>query len=229
MLANSGSGFITPTGTPTTAFILAAGCTYKCTASMGYASSGSDFAYQWLNNITNIKFGVAGDIVAITGSNNNVRGMLAIGYITTTAATTISLNVNNPGAIISTTSYDNYPWCTIEVVSNNNAITAFTGATSAKDGTLGYLPAPKIGDQNSYLCGNGTWQSATVGPFAVQYLFAYVWGGGQDTVVNSFNTPIALLFPANNTVTVGGAATQSLTDTSTFTILPGYSYKITSA
>jgi hypothetical protein len=164
VLANSGSGFITPTGTPTTKFILAAGCTYKCTASMGYATFG-DFTYQWLNNTTNTKFGAPGDIFS-SGS----RGMLAIGYITTTATTTISLNVNHidSGTLVNTALWGQYPWCTIEVVSNNNTISAFTGASASMPGNIGYIPAPLAGQQNYYLAGSGTWQP----PPKQQYLLA---------------------------------------------------------
>lgn len=35
----------------------------------------------------------------------------------------------------------------------------FTGATSSKAGVKGYVPAPKAGDQNKVLAGDGTWKT----------------------------------------------------------------------
>ena len=37
---------------------------------------------------------------------------------------------------------------------------AMTGATSSTAGTKGLVPAPAIGDQTKFLCGDGTWQTA---------------------------------------------------------------------
>lgn len=37
----------------------------------------------------------------------------------------------------------------------------FSGATSAAAGTTGFVPAPAAGDEEKYLCGNGTWVAFT--------------------------------------------------------------------
>ena len=211
VLENSGGGFITPTGTPTTKFILAAGCTYKCTASMGYAKTGTDFAYQWLNNKTNTAFGVPGLLYTLAP-----RNMLAVGYITTTTPVPISLNVNynnGGGTIINTAGYGQYPWCTIEVVSNNNTISPFTGSTASADGFVGYIPTPLAGQQNYILTGDGKW----TGP---QYYYSI--SGTQATDKD----PYLVKWPL--TGNVFSKTTTAITHTveTTFTLAPGYAYKI---
>jgi hypothetical protein len=154
------SDVITPVGSPTTTFRLASGYTYKCIASMGMNVKSTDFLYQWMNNTTGVAFGITGDI-----HNGAQRGNMAIGYIKNTGASviTISLNVKlNGGSDTINVGNSLYPWCTIEVVSNNNTITQFTGATSAAPGAIGYIPAPAAGQQNHVLTGAGGW--AAPGP-----------------------------------------------------------------
>lgn len=48
---------------------------------------------------------------------------------------------------------------------NNDAITVdeMVGATSQTAGTGGTVPAPLIGDENKFLCGDGTWQTVSGG------------------------------------------------------------------
>ena len=168
MFSTGTSGVITPSPSATniTTFNLAAGNTYKCVAQMGYNIDGSDFIYQWSTVPyvvgTTTLFGVVGDLASATP-----RGNTAIGYITVATPVTISLIVTSPGNIpscISPGTLNNYPWATIEVVSNNNTITQFTGATASAAGTIGYIPAPPAGAQSSYLRGDGTWQKLDIAP-----------------------------------------------------------------
>ena len=213
ILENSGGGFITPTGTPTTTFILAEGCTYKCTASMGYAKTGTDFAYQWLNNKTNTAFGVPGLLYTLAP-----RNMLAVGYITTTAPVPISLNVNynNSGkTIINTAGYGQYPWISIEVVSNNNTISAFTGSSSAGDGFAGYIPAPLAGQQNYVLNGSGKWD----GP---QYLMV-TNPAGQSSV----SAGTVFKWDPSTNVFAGGGVIKLLPSNTQFQLAAGYNFKLT--
>ena len=56
-------------------------------------------------------------------------------------------------------SYGNASFALIEVVSNNNTITAFGGATSSADGAIGYIPKPLTGQQNYVLTGSGGWSA----------------------------------------------------------------------
>ena len=165
MFSTGTSGVITPSPSATniTTFNLAAGNTYKCVAQMGYNIDGGDFIYQWSTVPyvvgTTTLFGVVGDLASATP-----RGNTAIGYITVTTPITISLIVTSPGNIpscISPGTLNNYPWATIEVVSNNNTIMPFVGATGTSPGMQGYMPAPPAGTQNSYLRGDGSWQPTT--------------------------------------------------------------------
>ena len=41
----------------------------------------------------------------------------------------------------------------------NATYDTFTGASASTNGTRGLVPAPSSGDQNKYLCGNGSWAS----------------------------------------------------------------------
>jgi hypothetical protein len=47
------------------------------------------------------------------------------------------------------------------VVLQNNVDT-MVGATSSTAGTRGLVPAPKVGDDSKYLCGDGSWKSISV-------------------------------------------------------------------
>lgn len=45
---------------------------------------------------------------------------------------------------------------------------AFVGATSSSAGVRGLVPVPAAGDNNKYLCGDGTWGAVSSGPTVVQ-------------------------------------------------------------
>ena len=56
----------------------------------------------------------------------------------------------------------------VEILTNSNVVTTdnitttisnFTGATESSNGTSGFVPAPTIGQQNSFLKGDGTWSN----------------------------------------------------------------------
>lgn len=49
------------------------------------------------------------------------------------------------------------------ISATDTTYTHFTGASSAADGTAGLVPAPIIGDQSKFLCGDGTWQTVQSG------------------------------------------------------------------
>lgn len=44
----------------------------------------------------------------------------------------------------------------------SNIVSALQGATAESDGGPGYVPAPKAGDNNSFLKGDGTWSDITL-------------------------------------------------------------------
>ena len=48
----------------------------------------------------------------------------------------------------------------------------FTGATSTTDGVMGFVPAPKAGDETKYLMGDGTW-GVIANPFPVGIIMGY--------------------------------------------------------
>ena len=154
LLAVAGSRILQPT--PTT-FQLAANCSYKCTGVISVVAM--RVIYQWYNVTTSTLIGVA-------GCNSNTiqeNAGPATAIISPTVQTTISLMVtyvSQGGTIYGQTQLDKYqrgPWALIEVISNNNTITQFTGATSTTNGVAGYIPAPAVGQQNYVLTGTGTW------------------------------------------------------------------------
>lgn len=49
------------------------------------------------------------------------------------------------------------------ISATDTTYTHFTGASSSADGTAGLVPAPIIGDQSKFLCGDGTWQTVQSG------------------------------------------------------------------
>lgn len=55
------------------------------------------------------------------------------------------------------TSYSASDW---SVVQNN--VDTMEGATANTSGTRGLVPAPSTGDQEKFLCGNGTWASPSL-------------------------------------------------------------------
>ena len=94
-------------------------------------------------------------------------------------------------------------------------------ASAAADGSTGLVPAPLTGQHDSYLRGDGKWIRANNAPTAAQYVF----GRTTSTQSKSAGSMTYVNFQMANTITVGSAAVQ--TADNSFTILPGYSYKIT--
>lgn len=64
------------------------------------------------------------------------------------------------------------------ISATDTTYTHFTGASSAADGTAGLVPAPIIGDQSKFLCGDGTWQTVQSGS-------AYTAGAGINIDANN--------------------------------------------
>ena len=152
-----------------TQFQLAAGYTYKLSGTLLYGDAGVyETICQWstTNNTTGI-IGVAGDC----GGNQN-QNSIATAYLTAKTIMTVGLVItyargvqNTNSVVIAGESAGRLPWISIEVVSNNNTITQFTGCTAYQNGSIGYVPAPALGDQTKFLCANGTWSpSVTAGP-----------------------------------------------------------------
>lgn len=57
----------------------------------------------------------------------------------------------------------------IQPVDGNVTIPAFTGATASEAGAQGVVPAPAQGDQNKFLCGDGTWKAAAAAVITATY------------------------------------------------------------
>ena len=221
------SGVITPSPSTTSirTFTLAAGYTYKCVAQVGQNNSSTDLVYQWSTMPyvagTTTVFGVLGTLVTPAARNHT-----AIGYITTTATTTIALIVLVGGGNTVTGDaygFPNLPWATIEVVSNNNTITQFTGATSSAAGSIGYMPAPAVGQQNHYLRGDGIWAKPTLSYYSAS-------GGNQNIAFNATNFNIPFSTSSSNLGVAGvqksGTNIDQVSQT-TFSLAPGYTYKCT--
>lgn len=49
------------------------------------------------------------------------------------------------------------------ISATDTTYTHFTGATASVDGVQGLVPGPLAGDQNKFLCGDGTWQTVQSG------------------------------------------------------------------
>lgn len=58
-------------------------------------------------------------------------------------------------AVPNTTSLDGYAAKVAEIV----AADIFTGATETQDGTSGLVPQPRMGQQDTFLKGDGTWDT----------------------------------------------------------------------
>ena len=140
-----------------TQFQLQPNQTYKCTADLNCAN-GSIY-YQWYNVTRSAVYGTS-------GSRNGDTASTALGYITPTVSTIIGLSIVRNGAAVYGSLVDIYgrgAWATIEAVSNNNTIAAFTGASASADGFVGYIPTPKAGQQNHVLTGDGKWTKLGLG------------------------------------------------------------------
>ena len=209
---NTGGGAITQVST--TQFLLAAGYSYKLSASLN-STYNKETIFQWFDITASpaVPLGISGDVSSAQNQNP-----VAFAYVkATSAAVLVHLQIVY-GSSITVAGYDGgrIPWALIEVVSNNNTITAFTGATSTTNGVVGYIPAPPAGTQNSYLRGDGTWQQANNAPTAAQYLFA-------TSIANQTvgTVPVAISFP--DILLSSGVTALSNT---TFTLLPFSTYKL---
>ena len=218
-------------------FTLAAGYTYKCTFEVGYANN--QVIYGWYN-ITTLKQIGSWASLTIPG---NVMHNTALAYITTTTTpVTIGVafawgnGVNCP-RFYNASNAPVVSFATIEVVSSNNAIMAFAGATSAADGAIGYIPKPLAGQDKYVLNGGGGWSKLGLG------LTGEIWNNVKDLrpkntpQTNKFAYPIAISVAIGNndggryaSLWVGGikVAYNEGGNTSTFyaVIPPGQTYEI---
>ena len=139
----------------TSAFTLLAGYSYKLSASVNYTTTPG--VYQWYSISGNTPgyIGTGGNTSAL--ASNQIAASLAVAYITPTVTTTVALYSQQWTIVIPANGAALCTWAAIEVVSNNNTILPFSGATSAADGFIGYIPTPKAGQQNYVLTGNGNW------------------------------------------------------------------------
>jgi hypothetical protein len=146
-------------------------------------------------------------------------------YVTTTSTTKImSLQTGNANSSLYGSGADIFkrgPWCSIEVVSNNSVITQFAGATSSAAGSIGYIPAPAVGQQNSYLRGDGLWAKPTLSYYSAS-------GGNQNVAFNAtnFNIPFSSLMANLGVIGVQKSGTNiDQFNSTTFSVAPGYAYK----
>ena len=214
--SQSGIGGVISYTSPFSNFTLQVGNVYKLTAGCNYATVAGPF--QWATNM-----GGAIVFVGVAGNANNINSIgTAIAYVTPTFVTTVGVYPTIAGLTLGYSSISGLAfWMSIEVVSNNNQISAFTGATSVTNGTVGYIPAPTAGTQNSYLRGDGNWVQANNGPTAAQYL----------QVTNTANITVPAggqPYPfANILKSTGNSITQPTT--TTFLLLAGSTYKCTAS
>ena len=152
---SSGLSFTMPTST----FVLQPTCSYKLTGCLPNGVNGTQPA--WYNVTTEKYIGTIG-----TGTNQQSSSAPAIAYVICTVATTVALRSGystGTMGLLANANVGQYGWATIEVVSNNTAISQFTGATSIADGAIGYIPKPLTGQQNYVLTGAGSWQEMPAG------------------------------------------------------------------
>jgi hypothetical protein len=177
----SGSGVISSNSTVitqpnATTFVLQPGYAYKCTAGVTLATDTGTYlnALQFCST-TGVPYGVPGSILSTTSAdvNNICTNSTAIAYIAPTTPLTLNVRFTNRSknniltGIVSTfliklgvPQIPGGTWVSIEVISNNNTITAFAGATSTTNGFIGYIPAPLAGQQNHVLTGDSKWSPA---------------------------------------------------------------------
>ena len=142
--------------TSPTTFSIPAGGTYRLS---GCVTLSTNVAYLFYANVSPI-----GEAAQNKGDLVGMSNPIALAYLTTTT-TKVSLTVygrfnitilgNDTTGGMST---GRGPWIEILQLGNNTAISQFTGATSAANGAIGYIPAPQAGQQNHYLSGGGSWQ-----------------------------------------------------------------------
>ena len=173
VLADTGGGAITLL-TPFTDFVLAPNYTYKLTCHNNYMSSNDNGGpFQWQNSTSGALIGIAGNFKTLSGTY--LAQGPAIAYISPTVTTTVRLygisttngasatSLNGEfGSTYGTGTGDAAGYLAglsaiVEVVSNNNTITAFSGATPSSNGFGGYIPQPLAGQQNYVLTGAGNW------------------------------------------------------------------------
>ena len=168
IIYNVGDVIITNKSTTSTTFTLPAGGTYKCTFEVGTANS--LIYYGW---------------VEIDQGNRQVGSWAGYGspqyshskaiHYRTTTTTPVTIGVVFARGNGVTVFYNNgsfgptYTYALIEVLSNNTAISQFTGATSAADGVIGYIPKPLAGQHNYVLTGGGGWQVGTPPGAVINY------------------------------------------------------------
>ena len=227
-IASSGPAISRPT---TSQFGLAAGHTYKLTASLVFVDSSVSAEYGWYNQQTDTLIGIA-------GKTSTHASTPAIGYLTVTVPCTVVLVAVRDGRAVSqtlqTTQTTQTPqtlqsqlavlrsFALLEVVSNNNTIGAFSGATTAMPGQQGYIPAPPAGAQNMFLRGDGTWAGGYANaPSAAQY---YMANQPADTPLLARHP---FVFATTPVYSAGSAITHSTpTD---FVLRGGHTYKLTAA
>ena len=182
----------------------------KLTGAINYAELGG--TYQWYNVTTSKYLGTGGN-----AGNSLWKYVcsIATAYITPVVKTSVALYCLSPSTLLEN-GLQLCTWAIIEVVANNNTITAFTGATSATDGIVGYIPAPLAGTQNSYLRGDGKWIQANNAPTAALYLFAT-----SNPNQGNIGSPYNIEFP---TVLVSSGITE--TSKTTFSIPAGGTYRL---
>lgn len=102
--------------------------------------------------------GTVSSATEITGLTNYKLGWT---YKATAAFTIADVGTVEPGDMVvcinSNSTYSASDWT---VVQNN--VDVMTGANNTSAGTKGLVPTPSAGDDTKFLCGDGTWQKASV-------------------------------------------------------------------
>ena len=164
----------------------------------------NEIVTNWYSVTGSVFFGSAAEsLYTIAG-----RGNLAVGFITPSVTAVVSLQVLYTSGVASIIEpFNKQPWAIIEIVSSSFAVAQFTGSTALFPGVAGFIPAPLVGTQNSYLRGDENWVSTNNGPTAAQYLFA-------TSITNQIvgTAPIVIAYPALSN--------------STFSLLPVSNYKL---
>ncbi len=93
-------------------------------------------------------------------------------------------------------------------------------AAASANGSTGLVPAPLTGQQNSYLRGDGKWIQANNAPSAIAYMLVF------RTITGNIDKGAAVTF--QKVVNESGNLISLSTDGAKFTLVPGYTYKLTS-
>ena len=145
-----------------TVFTILPGYTYRIIADISSTLYPDTFGCNCYLTANDVQIGNTGGLIPISNTQHWTTSGTCFAYIRPTVSTPIRFSV--AGTLGALTGHEiKTAWISIEVVGNNNTITAFSGATASAAGSTGYLPQPQPGQQTYALTGGGRWTKLGLG------------------------------------------------------------------